>query len=293
MNTHAQHREHVSDLGFGVEKLSCAGCVGRAERALAAVPGVIDARVNLATHRADVSVDAQTSVTDLQAALDRAGYPMAVETLEFEVGNMSCGSCIARVEAALTAQPRVLRASANLTTGRVQADVLDAGAAPDLARALDAAGYPATLVAEDAAPDPTARQAIEARALARRFWLAFALTLPVFVAEMGGHLVPPFHHWLLNSLGQTPLWLGQFILTTLVLLSPGRAFYTSGLPALARGAPDMNSLVAVGTLAAWGYSTVALFAPALLPEGTRAVYFEAAAVIVTLILLGRWLEARA
>ncbi len=88
-------------------------------------------------------------------------------------------------------------------------------------------------------------------------------------------------------------WMIQFVLTTLVLAFPGLRFYRKGIPALLRGAPDMNSLVAVGTLAAYGYSLVATFAPALLPAGTVNVYFEAAAVIVTLILLGRVLEARA
>ncbi|MCL1628609.1 heavy metal translocating P-type ATPase [Roseibaca sp. V10] len=293
MNKQISPDEQITEMGFEVQKLSCAGCVGRAERALASVPGVLSARVNLATHRAEVSARPETGLTELQTALRRAGYPMQVHTLEFDVGNMSCGSCIARVEQALATQPGVLRASANLSTGRVQADVLDAGAAPDLARALGAAGYPAKPVTDTDSPDPSARQAAEARALSRRVMLAFVLTLPVFVVEMGGHLVPPFHHWLLHSFGQTPLWLGQFLLTTAVLLGPGRGFYTSGLPALARGAPDMNSLVAIGTLAAWGYSTVALFAPGLLPDSAQAVYFEAAAVIVTLILLGRWLEARA
>src|SRR5690606_5193808 len=88
-------------------------------------------------------------------------------------------------------------------------------------------------------------------------------------------------------------WILQFILTTLVLVFPGRRFYVHGFPALLRGAPDMNSLVAVGTLAAYGYSTVATFIPGVLPAGTVNVYYEAAAVIVALILLGRYLEARA
>jgi P-type Cu+ transporter len=293
MNMQSVALQPASEIGFGVEKLSCAGCVGRAERALAEVPGVQSARVNLATHRAEVVLAPSGKMADLQTALQRAGYPMRVETVEFDVANMTCGSCIARVEQALAAQPGVLRASANLTTGRAEADVLDASAALALAVALDAAGYPARQVTETTPADPAARQAADAHALASRFLLALVLTLPVFITEMGGHLVPPFHHWLLHSVGQTPLWLGQFVLTTLVLVGPGRGFYTSGLPALARGAPDMNSLVAIGTLAAWAYSTVALFAPAWLPDGAQAVYFEAAAVIVTLILLGRWLEARA
>jgi cation transport ATPase len=110
---------------------------------------------------------------------------------------------------------------------------------------------------------------------------------------MGGHLFPAFHHWIAAGMGLRTSWLIQFALTSAVLVGPGRVFLAKGFPALARGAPDMNSLVALGASAAWGFSVVALFAPDLLPEGARAVYFEAAAVIVTLILLGRLLEARA
>ena len=96
-----------------------------------------------------------------------------------------------------------------------------------------------------------------------------------------------------NSIGMQTSWIIQFVLAVIVLFGPGRRFFTKGIPALLRGAPDMNSLVAVGTGAAWTYSVVATFLPSLLPEGVRAVYFEAAAVIVVLILIGRWLEARA
>ncbi len=110
---------------------------------------------------------------------------------------------------------------------------------------------------------------------------------------MGGHLVPSFHHWLHGAVGTQTLWLLQFVLTTAVLAGPGWRFFAKGLPALARGAPDMNALVAVGTLAAWGFSTLVVFLPGLVPAESRAVWFEAAAVIVTLILLGRALEARA
>ena len=103
----------------------------------------------------------------------------------------------------------------------------------------------------------------------------------------------PMHHWVSSTVGQTNSWFVQFLLITLVMIWPGRSFYTLGLPNLFRGAPDMNALVAIGTLAAWGYSVVSLFAPNLLPMGNLAVYFEAAGVIITLILLGRFLEARA
>src|SRR5690606_22220923 len=101
------------------------------------------------------------------------------------------------------------------------------------------------------------------------------------------------HDWVMAHLGHTLSGWIQAALTTAVTFGPGLRFFRKGVPALLRGAPDMNALVAVGTGAAWGYSVVALVAPERLPEGTANVYFEAAAVIVTLILIGRLLEARA
>ena len=108
---------------------------------------------------------------------------------------------------------------------------------------------------------------------------------------MGSHM--GLHNWIQNTLGETVNGLIQFVLTSVVLMFPGRRFFAIGIPALLRRAPEMNSLVALGSLAAWGYSTVVVFAGNLLPENSRHLYFEAAAVIVTLILLGRYLEARA
>jgi cation transport ATPase len=110
---------------------------------------------------------------------------------------------------------------------------------------------------------------------------------------MGGHLVPGFHHWLHGLVATQNLWLMQFLLVTLVLLWPGARFFRKGVPALLRASPDMNSLVSLGAGAAWAYSVLVTFAPGLVPEDSRAVYYEAAAVIVTLILFGRSLEARA
>src|SRR3546814_1111812 len=110
---------------------------------------------------------------------------------------------------------------------------------------------------------------------------------------MGSHFVPAIHDFVMNTIGTQTSWLIQFVLTTIILFGPGRRFFQKGVPAMLRGTPDMNSLVTVGTLAAWGYSVVATFAPQVLPAGTANVYFEAAAVIVTLILLGRYLEAKA
>ncbi|HRD46992.1 MAG TPA: heavy metal translocating P-type ATPase, partial [Caulobacter sp.] len=133
----------------------------------------------------------------------------------------------------------------------------------------------------------------EIRSLARATALAAAATLPLFLVEMSLHFVPGAHHWLVATLGQSSWRLISFVLATLVLFGPGLRFYRKGVPALLRGAPDMNALVVLGATAAWGFSTVAAFAPTWLPAGSANLYFEAAAVIVTLILMGRWFEARA
>ena len=274
-----------------IDEMSCAGCAGRAERAISSVPGVSQAQVNFATRTAEVSAAPGTEPAIVEA-LDQAGYPARTDMVTLEVSDMTCASCASRVEKALTARPGVVDAAVNFAAGTATVQILTGAAtAQELARAATDAGYP-TVPAEDGAPRDD-RQEDEATPALRRTFIAGALTLPVFIVEMGGHLVPAFHHFVHQAIGQQASWLLQFMLATIVLLWPGREFFVKGVPALLRGAPEMNSLVALGASAAWAFSTVALFVPSLLPEGTRAVYFEAAAVIVTLILLGRWLEARA
>jgi len=201
------------------------------------------------------------------------------------------------VERALRALPGVSSANVNLATER--AEIKLSGAQTDaaaLVAAVTQAGYAAhEIVPDDPVADASAveRREAERIQLRRDLTVSLCLAMPVFLLEMGSHLIPGVHDWIHANLGMQNNWLIQFVLTTLVICLPGRRFLRLGLPALARLAPDMNSLVALGTLAAYGFSVVATFAPQVLPQGTVAVYFEAAAVIITLILLGRFLEARA
>ena len=278
-------------LTFEIDGLSCASCVGRAERALAGVGGVTSAAVNLATGRA--TVEGSPRSAEVATALDAAGYPARSDTVTLDVSGMSCASCTGRVERALAALPSVLDAQANFATGRATVTVL-AGTATTaaLADAATEAGYAAQPLDDDV-PRSGHDHDDAATGLRGRLILAALLTLPVFVLEMGSHVVPGMAGLVDGTIGREASWWLQAVLTTLVLAWPGRMFFAKGVPALLRGAPEMNSLVALGTAAAWLYSMVALLAPGLFPAGTRAVYFEAAAVIVTLILLGRWLEARA
>ncbi|MBD1205638.1 MAG: cadmium-translocating P-type ATPase [Rhodobacteraceae bacterium] len=277
-------------LRFRLEGMTCASCVLRAERVLLAQPGVERAVVNLSTETADVVWRAPAQPAALAAALAKAGYPVRETTVVLGVEGMTCAACTGRVERVLRAQAGVKEAVANLALRRATVTLFEGGAGAEaLAAAVTKAGYAAAPLEASTAHDP----AVEQRRLARDTGLAAALTLPVFVVEMGGHLVPAFHHWLMGVVPMQALWVAQFLLVTLVLAGPGRRFFAKGVPALLRGSPDMNALVAMGTGAAWAYSTVVTFAPALVPAPSRAVYFEAAAVIVVLILLGRFLEARA
>ena len=281
---------HPKDLTLAlpIRGMTCASCAGRVERALKAVPGVTAARVNLATERAEVEGTAAPEA--LIGAVRKVGYAVPAQAQELVVEGMTCASCVARVERALKAVPGVTGATVNLATESARVEgVADAAA---LMAAVKGVGYDAR-AASAAAETPVERREEEARGLTRDLILAAALTLPVFVLEMGGHMIPAFHHWVMATIGQGTSWLIQFLLTTLVLAGPGRRFFARGIPALLKGAPDMSSLVAVGSGAAWVYSTLATFLPGLMPPGSVAVYFEAAAMIVTLILLGRLLEARA
>ncbi|KRW95005.1 heavy metal translocating P-type ATPase [Paracoccus sp. MKU1] len=284
-------KHHQIDAELTVTGMSCASCVGRVEKALAAVPGIANPQVNLATGRAHFHIETPEALPRAVEALAHAGYPAAPLETRLSIEGMSCASCMGRVEKALAALPGVSSAQVNLATGSATIQHSPAVAPQALADTVTAKGYPAQVQAE--AGHHMHDHGGDAAALKRNFLVALALTLPVFVAEMGGHAFPAFHHWLHMALGQRTLWVLEFLLTTAVLAGPGRMFFRIGFPALLRRAPEMNSLVALGASAAWLYSTVATFAPGVLPADSVHVYFEAAAVIVTLILLGRWLEARA
>lgn len=226
--------------------------------------------------------------------LETLGYPARKFRASLILAPISCASCVGRVDNALSAVLGVLRVKFNLATSTAIVEYLDgATSTAELMAASAAAGYPAVLSEPDAAGSHSAWTEREAVGLRQNVFFAGVLTLPVFLLEMGAHLVPGMQMAIERSIGMQASWLIQFVLTSIVLLGPGRSFFGKGLPALLRGAPDMNSLVAVGTGAAWGYSVVATFLPMLLPPGLRAVYFETAAVIVVLVLLGRWFEARA
>lgn len=280
-------------ISLPIEGMTCASCVGRVERTLGKIEGVHTVSVNLATERADIRAGEGVDQRTLVQAIEGAGYRVPSNSIDLAVEGMTCASCVGRVERALKAVPGVTDAIVNLATER--ASVRGTASGQALVAAVAGAGYVARPAEAAAANDDEAneRKDAERRELKRDLIVAIVLAFPVFALEMGSHFIPGVHKLIAHTIGTQASWYLQFVLTTLVLAIPGNRFYRKGLPALLRLAPDMNSLVAIGTLAAYGYSLVATFAPGLLPAATVHVYYEAAAVIVALILLGRYLEARA
>lgn len=278
---------------LSIEGMTCASCVGRVEKALKKVDGVEKAEVNLATEKALIHASQPLDRALLIKAVQRAGFDIAaIQPIELSIDGMTCASCVARVEKALKKVSGVEQANVNLATERAWIQPNATVSSQDLIRAIQKAGYDAKLLQHDS-NEQHDKKNLEQQQLKRDLVISLILALPVFILEMGSHMIPAFNMWVMHNIGQQQSWLIQFALTTLVLLLPGRRFYQKGIPALLRFAPDMNSLVAVGTLAAYSFSLVATFMPQLLPEGTVHVYYEAAAVIVSLILLGRYFEAKA
>ncbi|MBL8805637.1 MAG: copper-translocating P-type ATPase [Rhodospirillales bacterium] len=287
----ASRPEAPGGADIPVEGMTCASCVTHVEKAIRALPGVASVAVNLATGKAHVTATDPAALAAVPDAVERAGYAVPLADADYAIEGMTCASCVAHVEKAIRSVPGVTEVSVNLATNRAHVRHR-AGLAADEAvrRAVDEAGYAAMRIGDlsrsaDEGPER------EIQSLRTRFVVAAALALPIFVLEMGGHAYAPLHHWVASIVDGATLQTLFFVLATLSVFGPGMSFHVTGLKRLARAAPDMNSLVSIGTLAAYGYSTLSVFAPAVLPPGTANAYFEAASVVIALVLLGRWLEA--
>ncbi len=264
----------MTHLSLAIQGMTCASCSARLEKVLKQLPGVTDATVNLATETATVS--GETGVAAVKQAIEKAGFSVPTESCVLDIRGMTCASCSTRVEKALGKVPGVLEASVNLATEQATVKLAQGTAPAALIAAVERAGYGATL------PLPSGEAPVAPARVLPDWWpvaLAMALSLPL-IAPMLASLAGL--HWML------PGWL-QLALATPVQFWLGARFYRAGWKALRAGSGNMDLLVAVGTSAAYGLSAYLLF--------TRAdpmhLYFEAAAVVISLVLLGKWLEARA
>ena len=276
-----------------VRGMSCASCVAKIEKALTHLPGVAAASVNLAAEKAAVTYDpARVGVPDLSKAIENLGYEVPIERVTFSVHGMSCASCVAKIERALQAVPGVARASVNLGTEKATVETVARVPFENLKRAVEAIGYTAAPLASPAAAglvedrEKAVREA-EIRRLRTKTLVGAILSVPLMLGSF-----PQWFPWMPHILNQD---VTLFLLATPVHLWVGWQFHRGAWAAFRHRTTDMNTLVSVGTSAGYLYSVLVTFAPGLfaargLPAG---VYFETVAILHTLIIFGRYLEARA
>lgn len=273
MSSTAEPGSIVSDYALPIQGMTCASCVARVEKALSRVPGVVSASVNLATERATVHAAEAIPIETLANAVRKAGYEVPADTVTLAIKGMTCASCVARLEKVLNKVPGVTDASVNLATEKARISSFGVPVVTLIA-AVRKAGF-------DASPLVAQVSGIPSSALPD--WspvaLSAALSLPLVVPMFG--LLAGLD-WML------PGWL-QWLLATPIQFWLGARFYRAGWGALKAGAGNMDLLVAIGTSAAYGLSVYLM----LLHGGHAHLYFESSAVVITLVLLGKWLEARA
>ena len=290
---------------YAVQGLSCASCAHAVEVALQAVTGVKSAQVNLATEKVSLETEGSVSPLDLQAAVQAAGYDLVLPqvTQNFALSGMSCASCAANIESAVSSLPGVSTASVNLAT-EVLSVTYQPGAINEeiICQTVAEAGYQAQVLADQAGASQAqiqqeADQAAQAKAnhqaaLWRRFWLSAIFALPLLclaMAEMVGLTLPTW----LSHLGGGQLFVSLQLALTLPILWLGRSFFLNGFKHLVKGHPNMDSLVALGTSAAVAYSLYSSIQVWLgNHHAAMSLYYESAGVILTLVTLGKYFEAR-
>ncbi|MBP3933497.1 MAG: heavy metal translocating P-type ATPase, partial [Pseudomonas sp.] len=261
-----------------IDGMTCASCAGRVEKSLAKVPGVRSVSVNLATEQARIEAPAD-SLPALVEAVQQAGYSVPAHSLELDISGMTCASCAGRVEKALAKVPGVKSVSVNLATERAHVELLGQVDPGLLINAVTQAGYGASLHQSEKTTEDDQQKRLhrERWALTLAIVLALPLVLPMLLAPFG-------IHWML------PAW-AQFVLATPVQFVLGARFYVAAWKAVKAGAGNMDLLVALGTSAGYGLSLYewAIAEPGSMPH----LYFEASAVVIALVLLGKYLESRA
>ncbi len=261
--------------------MTCTTCASTIEKGLAKTPGVEQANVSFASEKASIEYDpARVNLGEIRDEISQLGYSVATRKSIFPVGGMTCASCVARVEQALLSVTGVISASVNLASEKATVEYIEGTRIADLRRAVKDAGYELGSEAE-AVEDITVATQREIRILRNRFIIAITLGFSILALGLGASFAGKLYL----------LW----ALATPVQFWVGRQFYRGAWGALKHRTADMNTLIAVGTSSAYFYSMIAVLFPGLFaaPGLEPHVYFDTAAIIIGLILLGRFLEARA
>ena len=270
------HRAKIHITG-----MTCTTCAATIEKGLTATAGVGKAAVSFASEKASVEYDpSKVDLAKIAKTVSELGYQVATRKAVFPVSGMTCASCVARVEKALTGVPGVVSAQVNLASEKATVQYIEGTDVAALQRAVEEAGY--HLGAETAAlEDVTTASQQEIRGLRDKFIFAFVLALTIMGLSLAADFAwKPYLLW---------------ALATPVQFWTGWRFYKGALGALRHKTADMNTLIAVGTSAAYFYSMVAVIAPGLFAAAgvEPGLYFDTSSMIIALILLGRFLESRA
>jgi len=275
-------------IDLPISGMTCASCVRRVEKGLNATEGVVSATVNLATEKATIQLNEKGALPVLIASVQKIGYDVNPQEITLKIGGMTCAACVGRIERAIKKSPGVLDATVNLATEKATISYIDTLTDPsNLKNIVRSAGYDVIEAAEtDTEETEKDREAKAEGALKQKLIVAISLTIPIFAFM---HLGSRF------GLDANLIRIMQWLLATPVQFWAGWQFYRGAWGAARHRTTDMNTLIAVGTSAAYFYSIVATFFPSALESGDIeiAVYFDTSAAIIVLILLGRLLEHRA
>jgi Cu+-exporting ATPase len=290
-------KEALKKVELPITGMSCASCVAKIEKGLSKMSGIVDAKVNFATEKATIAFDpSRVHVGDFVATVKDLGYEAGMDKVTLPIHGMSCASCVKKVEGALNGLEGVVRASVNFATERATVEYIPGAVSmADFQKAVKEAGYEVleveTIGKEDIVDREKAAREAEYRKLKKKLMTGVLLVIPVFILAYWRAL-GLFH---LYNLGREVNFYLQLIFQTPIQFWVGWQFYVGAWKTAKHKSADMNTLIAVGTSAAYLYSVLATFFPGLFSaQGLMAeVYFDTAGAIIILILLGRLLEARA
>ncbi|HIT90978.1 MAG TPA: cadmium-translocating P-type ATPase [Candidatus Merdenecus merdavium] len=284
---------------YEIGGMTCASCSSAVERVTRKLPGVDRSEVNLATNKMTIEYDEnQVTPEDIVKKVDKAGFSakLANHNKEITIGveGMTCASCSSAVERVTRKLPGVVTSEVNLATNKAHI-VYDPATVKlaDIKKSISKAGFtPKDLEKEDSKETFTKEQ-LALKASKKRLLFSIAIAIPLLYISMG-HMIPvklPLPDFLDMDKNPLNFALAQLVLTTLILIA-GRKFYTVGLKTLFKGHPNMDSLVAIGTGSAYIYSLVMTILIPKNPMNAHHLYYESAAIIVTLIMLGKYMESR-
>ncbi len=280
--------ESIERVSVPVHGMHCPSCKTTVEKGLCELPGVDNAVVNYTTEKVVVDYDPKKiGIKDICEVIKNSGYETSVSTIKIGIKDMECASCVSKIEESLHKTPGVLNASVNLGTGEARVEYIPSLTnITALKRVIESTGYKTSIPSPT--EEPTDKEEIarnkEYKTLIRKFIFAGIISIVVMVFP---------HLKVLSSEMIKILWMITGVITIPVLLWSGSAFFTGAISAFRHRSADMNTLIVLGTSAAWIYSGVAILFPHIFPEGTAEPFYDTVAVVIALVVLGQALEVRA